>query len=177
MTVPTPSIISRADAALRHAAHYFTGKPCRRGHVALRYVSTGNCAECAKAATKAYNDKTRGKVRPTPYTQLILQNHPDDHAALYALSDFLNQQRGLPMSPRPAVAPVAPPVDTRTPWEQAYDLHRERYTHAIAHRLASSRTPETHSPGWSHPSWGDDHVAIKVTQPPTYGGAAKPDYL
>lgn len=27
---------------------YFTGKPCRKGHVAERYVSTGHCVVCQK---------------------------------------------------------------------------------------------------------------------------------
>lgn len=26
--------------------HYFTGKPCRNGHLALRYVSTWRCVKC-----------------------------------------------------------------------------------------------------------------------------------
>ena len=34
---------------------YITGKPCRRGHVGERYVSTGNCVQCLreKAADRA----------------------------------------------------------------------------------------------------------------------------
>lgn len=27
---------------------YFTGKPCKRGHIAPRYVSTTTCLECNK---------------------------------------------------------------------------------------------------------------------------------
>lgn len=172
----TPTIISRKDASERHSTTFFTGLPCKAGHVERRYVSNGSCVACCKAKAAAFNNVTRGKSS-APVHAVPLSFHPDDAEAVYALIDYLNAQRGMAPTPRPKVLPAVPKVDTRTPWEQAYDLHRERYTHAIAHRLASSRTPETHSPGWSHPSWGDDHVVIKVTQPPTYGGAAKPDYL
>lgn len=39
----------RKEAAARGDKTYFTGKPCRRGHIAARTVSTGNCVECRKA--------------------------------------------------------------------------------------------------------------------------------
>lgn len=39
-------IISRADAKRAGLKYYFTGKPCKYGHVALRYISSP-CVECA----------------------------------------------------------------------------------------------------------------------------------
>lgn len=35
----------RATALASGAIHY-AGKPCRKGHVGLRYVSTGACVAC-----------------------------------------------------------------------------------------------------------------------------------
>lgn len=40
-------IITREDAKARGLSYYFTGKPCKRGHVARRSFS-GPCQECAK---------------------------------------------------------------------------------------------------------------------------------
>ena len=37
---------TRAEAAALGLTHYFTGKPCNRGHIAWRYVSTGHCVQC-----------------------------------------------------------------------------------------------------------------------------------
>jgi hypothetical protein len=37
---------SRIDARMLAAKQYFTGQPCRRGHVAPRYTSTNQCTEC-----------------------------------------------------------------------------------------------------------------------------------
>jgi hypothetical protein len=54
-TTPT---ISRADAVARGELFYFTGKPCKNGHVAKRYLS-GTCIECAPA----YKAKQAAKAR------------------------------------------------------------------------------------------------------------------
>jgi hypothetical protein len=37
---------SRAEARERGTDRFFTGVPCRHGHIAARYVSTTNCVEC-----------------------------------------------------------------------------------------------------------------------------------
>lgn len=39
-------IIARKDALAQGLTHYFTGKPCKRGHVGARYTKTANCVEC-----------------------------------------------------------------------------------------------------------------------------------
>lgn len=39
-------IISRQDAKLQGLTRYFTGKPCKHGHVAERDVNNSGCAEC-----------------------------------------------------------------------------------------------------------------------------------
>ena len=35
--------------------YYFTGKPCKRGHVALRFVSGRNCSECLREDQRIEN--------------------------------------------------------------------------------------------------------------------------
>lgn len=44
-----PEIISRKEAIKRGLKRFFTGKPCPRGHVALRYLASKKCIECARA--------------------------------------------------------------------------------------------------------------------------------
>ena len=41
-----PQIISRSDAIKNGLKRYFTGKPCRHGHVSERQVSTHRCVTC-----------------------------------------------------------------------------------------------------------------------------------
>lgn len=42
--------ISRRDAASSGQITYFTGEPCKHGHVAYRYTKNGACSECVKGA-------------------------------------------------------------------------------------------------------------------------------
>ena len=47
MTV-APDIIGRDEARALGLKRFFTGEPCKRGHVAERGVSSQNCMECMR---------------------------------------------------------------------------------------------------------------------------------
>lgn len=57
-------IVTRAEAKAAGAVLFFTGRPCRRGHNAQRYVAQGLCVECARAAAdkQRRDDPERHKV-------------------------------------------------------------------------------------------------------------------
>ena len=61
---PTTSqdIISRAEARSRGLTRYFTGKPCKRGHVAERSVSSFGCLVCKNQLQKEYSARNPGAV-------------------------------------------------------------------------------------------------------------------
>lgn len=40
------NIISRSEAARKGLTYYFTGKPCKRGHVSERWTSAASCTTC-----------------------------------------------------------------------------------------------------------------------------------
>lgn len=178
------TVISRIDALNEGRTRYYTGAPCRHGHDAERYVSTANCVECGKDAAKRFGQVTRRKMaenfdrRRHELLPANLHVHVDDHEAVYTLIDYLNQARGRPPCPRPEVKPVAPPDDTRTPWEKAYDLllrvHRDP---ATARDLASIGNVETHSAEWLASNVATMPEAPRVPPPPVDYGRAKPDYL
>jgi len=50
-------IISRADAASAGLKRYFTGKPCKHGHIAERAVGNRGCATCGAAQSKRYREQ------------------------------------------------------------------------------------------------------------------------
>jgi hypothetical protein len=61
MAIESPHIIGRAQAKALGLKRYFTGKPCKRGHVAERFVS-GPCLECSRewrALNREYFRKRR----------------------------------------------------------------------------------------------------------------------
>ena len=47
---------SREEAKRLESKFYFTGEPCKRGHIALRKVAEA-CVECAREDAKASNSK------------------------------------------------------------------------------------------------------------------------
>jgi len=49
----------RQAAFTRRDRHYFTGVPCKNGHVARRYVSNGACIICMHEIRWRYRRKLR----------------------------------------------------------------------------------------------------------------------
>lgn len=56
-----PEIISRKDAIARGLKRYFTGKPCKHGHLSERYVP-GDCIACNRQRTKDSLRSPQGKI-------------------------------------------------------------------------------------------------------------------
>jgi hypothetical protein len=54
--------ISWSEAKALGRKRYFTGKPCKHGHVAERQVPNGNCCECKRAYDRAYDQANREKL-------------------------------------------------------------------------------------------------------------------
>lgn len=55
--------LSRSEALARGLIRYFTGKPCKRGHVAERQVSNGSCAMCDREVQRAWQRANPDKAR------------------------------------------------------------------------------------------------------------------
>jgi 5-methylcytosine-specific restriction endonuclease McrA len=51
---------TKTEAKLAGATHFFTGLPCRHGHVAKRYVHNGACIECASESTRKHRAEHPG---------------------------------------------------------------------------------------------------------------------
>jgi hypothetical protein len=56
-------IISRKEARERGLTHYYTGKPCKHGHLAERAVGNRTCAQCAIKQHQAWYVANGEKVR------------------------------------------------------------------------------------------------------------------
>ncbi len=75
----TLGVISRAEAIANRFTRYFTGKPCCKGHICERVVSTRKCIECVRAYDRARykksehrkgNSKRRYAADPEKYRQM-----------------------------------------------------------------------------------------------------------
>jgi len=49
----TMKVTSRQEAIAQGLKHYFTGKPCKHGHLALRFTNRRQCLECNRLAALA----------------------------------------------------------------------------------------------------------------------------
>lgn len=56
-------IITRKVARSRGLVHYYTGKPCHRGHVCARFVSDYSCVECKAKHRVRDHEKEKKRAR------------------------------------------------------------------------------------------------------------------
>lgn len=50
--------MNRAEAKLKQMSQYFTGIPCKNGHLTYRYTSSGACSGCIRAHNRPVHDQT-----------------------------------------------------------------------------------------------------------------------
>lgn len=55
--------LTRQQAAQKGLHRYYTGKPCRNGHDAERYTSTGSCVVCSRENVNAYHKRIAEAVK------------------------------------------------------------------------------------------------------------------
>lgn len=117
---------TRQQAIAQGSNVYRTGRPCKNGHVADRYVSTGGCIECLREHRADIAAAMREARRPGTDKSARLftyRLHTDDHAAALAFCQALDMERGRTPSTGQAVVAPEPPRSA-TPEEVA--AHRER---------------------------------------------------
>lgn len=54
--------ITRSEAKAKSLKRYFTGKPCKHGHVTDRFVSSGACLDCATPRRQKWQEENKEKV-------------------------------------------------------------------------------------------------------------------
>lgn len=56
-------VISRKEAKELGLKRYFTGNPCKHGHISERKVCDGGCVECSKISSREWKLNNKEKVR------------------------------------------------------------------------------------------------------------------
>lgn len=84
-------IITRAEAKEQGLKRYFTGKPCRNGHDAEKYTSTGGCVKCAVA--RANESVARNPERRQAYSRQHYQSHKEHYIARAKEQYTANRER------------------------------------------------------------------------------------
>ena len=57
------NVISCKDARLQGLTMYYTGKPCKHGHIAQRLVVNGTCYDCIKLRVSKWQQENPDKVK------------------------------------------------------------------------------------------------------------------
>jgi len=55
-------IVSRKQAKALGLSHYFTGKPCKRGHLSKRRVDSAGCVECVRVVSNMHYADNRDET-------------------------------------------------------------------------------------------------------------------
>ena len=78
-------IISRAEAKARGLKFYFTGEPCKHGHVAERNVDRRECTECRQPTGGSYYERNKERVlaRGTAYRAAHREERKAKYRALH----------------------------------------------------------------------------------------------
>ena len=63
--------MQRREAIAKGLDRYFTGKPCRQGHVAERETLSGMCMMCKPIYYKQHMERTRKKFAEAKESRLI----------------------------------------------------------------------------------------------------------
>lgn len=96
-------IISRHEAAAQGRKRFYTGKPCKYGHDAQRFVSTGGCVACNAVRSQSFCRLSEANGEAFAY-----KIHPDDYATLLACAQALDLQRGRTPQTPPRAKALAP---------------------------------------------------------------------
>lgn len=100
------TLITRREAAERGLKHFYTGKPCKRGHDSPRFTTTGGCVKCGAFYTREYTKRYTKEAAANALGAFRYVLHPDDHAAALAYCQALDMQRGrMPQAPTQAAQP------------------------------------------------------------------------
>lgn len=73
-------VITRAQAKALGLSRYFTGKPCKHGHVAERYVVNLHCVDCASIRMAKYYESDR--ERNAEVRKAWAKNNPEKRNAV-----------------------------------------------------------------------------------------------
>lgn len=76
----------QAEAFARGDLTFSTGKPCKRGHLSLRYSSNGGCVTCL-------NSRKSPSVKGRQPVIVYLKDPVADQMALHAYVEHLNRNR------------------------------------------------------------------------------------
>lgn len=88
-------VILKAEAQARGLIKFFTGKPCKNGHITQHYTRSGLCCECAALSAKRHAAKYPG-LQFRRRTKQIRGNPQEWVKLIFAVTKYRAKKRGIP---------------------------------------------------------------------------------
>jgi hypothetical protein len=66
----SPDITSRKSARAAGRPFYFTGKPCKHGHVVERYAHNAECVVCSRLRAARWKKTAKGRAYQAEYRRI-----------------------------------------------------------------------------------------------------------
>jgi hypothetical protein len=86
-------IMTRAQALAAGQRTYFTGKPCKNGHISTRYTATSLCHGCANMRQKEMRQKFM--MASQGAENIVVKMHPGDRMQVQEFATMLAATRGM----------------------------------------------------------------------------------
>lgn len=116
---------TRAEAKVTGATHYFTGKPCKQGHIAPR-LTKGTCVVCRELEWKQSNEKRKHQLK--------------SEAAKAAGRRYYERNKDL-VKQRASLRDKEAARESKRKWAEANKEQRRIYTNTRRRRLRNA-TPK-----------------------------------
>lgn len=139
-------IISRKDAQASGLKRYFTGKPCKHGHVAERLVSDRKCIDCANIDSSKWAKENPDRVAVKRANWI--KNNPTKHREQYLRNGETYRRRNLSKVAAKVRRYQAAKMQRKPSWFGEFDMLVEQEAYALA-RLRKEQTGI---------SWDVDHI-------------------
>lgn len=85
-------IMIRKTAKANNLSTYFTGEPCKHGHIARRFTASGTCCQCHENHQRGERSAAKGfrhYLEQFGVVDLIVAAHPDDFPVIKELAKAL----------------------------------------------------------------------------------------
>lgn len=142
----TQKVIDREQAKSLGLKHFFTGEPCKKGHLKNRLVSNSTCVECVRI----YGHKYRSQAHGISKIKAWKENNKDKikHYTAYWLANNLEKKR----------------ADRREWYRKNYRRIYEKNKQFFAEKRAVKRAREVRA----RPAWADKKIIRDFYQEAKY---------
>ena len=113
---------TRKEARQEGLMYYFTGKPCKRGHICKRKTSSGSCVKCCTGYTKKWYDNNPGKK--SEYDKKYYDEHQED-LVNYRKQYYEENKETILEKCRESYQKDPEPIKARS--RKYHHLHKEQY--------------------------------------------------